>query len=149
MNVTSIGAILASILLVGSSSVSSTNNVLPNHHRIPGWYNPLVTDATVDTTVCNPGYSRSIRPPASYTSYVKKEQVKFWNLPQGLYEEDHFVPLSVGGSPYDTRNLWPEPIDQARQTDKVELKVWRMLCQHSISLKQAQTMIIHFKMLNG
>jgi len=25
------------------------------------------------------------------------------------YEEDHFIPLEVGGHPKDPRNLWPEP----------------------------------------
>jgi len=25
------------------------------------------------------------------------------------YEEDHFIPLEVGGNPEDPGNLWPEP----------------------------------------
>jgi len=39
------------------------------------------------------------------------------------YEEDHLVPLEVGGNPHDPRNLWPEPLHgpwNARMKDRLE-----------------------------
>lgn len=44
----------------------------------------------------------------------------------GKYEFDHFIPLSAGGS-NDDANLWPQPIDEARQKDQVELEVYNGL----------------------
>jgi hypothetical protein len=29
----------------------------------------------------------------------------------GDFEEDHFIPLAVGGSPRSPKNLWPEPYE--------------------------------------
>jgi hypothetical protein len=58
------------------------------------------------------------RHPAHYTSRLKREQL---NDPERGYddqdmrdfEEDHDVPLEVGGNPIDPRNLWPEPLQFA------------------------------------
>src|SRR6266566_1403060 len=39
------------------------------------------------------------------------------------YEEDHLIPLAVGGSPRSPKNLWPEPYKGkfgARVKDKLE-----------------------------
>jgi hypothetical protein len=40
-----------------------------------------------------------------------------------LYEFDHLIPLSCGGANDDT-NIWPQPIAEAWEKDKVEDKVY-------------------------
>jgi hypothetical protein len=39
------------------------------------------------------------------------------------YEFDHFIPLNAGGSD-DMRNIWPQPLDEARLKDRVEDEVY-------------------------
>lgn len=40
---------------------------LPDPQLTPGVTNPDVTQATIDKTICVPGWTKTIRPPASYT----------------------------------------------------------------------------------
>jgi hypothetical protein len=57
-----------------------------------------------------------VRPPQQYTHALKRQQIREFGYADGKlgdYEEDHLVPLGLGGAPYDPRNLWPEP--RARQ----------------------------------
>ena len=51
-----------------------------------------------------------IRPPVTYTTKLKLKQLRAMGLTghAAEYEEDHFIPLEVGGHPTDPRNLWPE-----------------------------------------
>jgi hypothetical protein len=39
------------------------------------------------------------------------------------YEFDHFFPLNAGGSD-DMRNIWPQPLAEAHEKDKVEDEVY-------------------------
>jgi hypothetical protein len=44
--------------------------------------------------------------------WVKRQQIREFGYADrhlGAYEEDHLVPLGLGGAPCDPRNLWPEP----------------------------------------
>lgn len=56
------------------------------------------------------------------------------------YEIDHLVPLEIGGS-NDLRNLWPQPIEQARQKDQVEWMLHNWVCTGRVSLEWAQQKI--------
>ena len=109
--------------------------------RTPGALNPDVTQATLGSTVCVPGYSKQIRPPASYTGTLKRKQIRDWGLPGGPqdYQEDHLISLSLGGHPTDPRNLWPEPHPRAEEVDKFEVDLHEQLCAGRISLHEAQT----------
>jgi hypothetical protein len=57
------------------------------------------------------------------------------------FEEDHLIPLSVGGNPRDQRNVWPEPRFGVWNAEK---KIsWRdimhqRVCDGSVSLRAAQ-----------
>ena len=48
----------------------------PIHHLFPGATNPEVTQATINTTICQSGWTATIRPPASYTTSLKKTQME-------------------------------------------------------------------------
>lgn len=109
--------------------------------RTPGALNPDVTQATLATTVCVPGYSKRIRPPASYTGELKRRQIREWGLTGGPedYQEDHLISLSLGGHPTDPRNLWPEPRPRADDVDRIEVELHDDLCAGRITLLEAQT----------
>ena len=77
---------------------------------VPGVYNPDVTQANIKDTICKHGWTATIRPPLSYTNTLKFTQMKALGLPGALtdYEEDHFIPLELGGHPTAPGNLWPQ-----------------------------------------
>jgi hypothetical protein len=119
----------------------------PDPGRTPGSINPDITQANINQTICNPDWStKRIRPPTSYTTRLKKEQMEEWRLPgePSDYEEDHFISLELGGNPTDPRNLWPEPYDPkpgAREKDTVENYLHKQVCSGAMTLQDAQKTI--------
>jgi hypothetical protein len=112
----------------------------------PGVTNPAVTQDTIDTTICVSGWTKTIRPPASYTTKLKKAQMASLNLPGDpkQYEEDHLISLEIGGNPTDPGNLWPQPWDGphgAHKKDAIETKLKHLVCSGQIKLADAQTAI--------
>lgn len=65
------------------------------------------------------------------------------------YEEDHFIPLELGGAPKNPKNLWPEPHAQSTITDPLETKLKKQVCKGILSLKKARAAIRKFKNENG
>jgi hypothetical protein len=64
--------------------------------------NPVVTDANVQQTICNPNWTRGLRPPATLTEEWKREILAAYHLPGSLrdYEGDHRMPeADLGGDP--------------------------------------------------
>ena len=55
-----------------------------------------------------------------------------------LYEEDHLISLELGGHPTDPRNLWPEPIERARDVDEIENELNEKVCSGDLLLAEAQ-----------
>jgi len=58
------------------------------------------------------------------------------------YEEDHLIPLEVGGNPTDPNNLWPEPYAEpngARDKDKVENFLHDEVCSGQMTLRTRRT----------
>src|SRR5712691_27286 len=81
---------------------------LPDKTRTPGVANPDVTQNNIDQTICVSGWTKTIRPPVSYTSKLKVDQIKecgYKDKRPGDYEEDHLISLQLGGHPTDPRNL--------------------------------------------
>lgn len=111
----------------------------PNAEFVPGATNPDITQANINQNICKRGWStRSIRPPSSYTSALKKEQLRAYgdtkinrlraiatrsgkrtrpdigqcierSANPACYEEDHLISLELGGHPTSRANLWAEP----------------------------------------
>ncbi|WP_064743923.1 hypothetical protein [Actinomadura oligospora] len=116
----------------------------PDPKCTPGATNPDVTQANIHETVCVAGYTRKIRPPVSYTNALKRQQIieyGYKDTSPSSYEEDHFIPLSIGGAPRDPRNLWPEPGGSPNPKDQVEFKLYKALCAGQITLAAAQKAI--------
>jgi hypothetical protein len=121
----------------------------PDPHCTPGAANPAVTQATISSTVCRPGWTSTVRPPGSITEPEKFASMAAYNLrgSASVYEYDHDVPLELGGAVNDPRNLWPEP-DYATRSgfylnpkDRVENALKRLVCRDAMTLAQAQRLI--------
>lgn len=133
----------ASLLLTGSARAQSA---LPDPALTPGAVNPAVTQDNIGQTICVPGWTRTVRPPARYTSALKRRQIRQYGYTDHrmrLYEEDHLIPLSLGGAPMDPRNLWPEPRQSADgwdadRKDELEAMLPQLVCARTLSLEDAQ-----------
>ncbi|HKS50047.1 MAG TPA: hypothetical protein VJT49_34055 [Amycolatopsis sp.] len=117
---------------------------LPDPACTPGATNPQVTQATLKQTACQSGWTKTVRPPTSYTDKLKREQISaygYGDTKAGDYEEDHLVSLELGGSPDDPRNLWPEPGTSPNAKDKVENDLHAAVCSGRVTLAAAQQAI--------
>jgi hypothetical protein len=82
----------------------------PDRRCTPGAVNPAVTQATIGSTICRPGWTGTVRPPESVTEPEKLASMAAYGVRgAAAYEYDHDVPLELGGAVNDPRNLWPEP----------------------------------------
>ncbi|WP_406502907.1 hypothetical protein [Streptomyces sp. NBC_00212] len=117
----------------------------------PGALNPKVTTATLKTTICQSGYTSTIRPPASITGAEKAANAKSYGYTGALHdaEYDHLVSLELGGDPNDPRNLWVEPPSPGHKAgagpnnpkDSVESKLHTAICSGKVPLAAAQKAI--------
>jgi hypothetical protein len=114
--------------------------VLASWTLTPGVLNPDVTQATIRSTICVRGWTRTIRPPTDYTSRLKVEQMRAYGLSgsPGDFQEDHLISLELGGHPTDERNLWPEPYPRAADVDTIENELNAAVCTGRMSLADAQ-----------
>jgi hypothetical protein len=106
----------------------------------PGVLNPDVTQATIRFTICEPGWTRTVRPPVSYTNALKTKGLAQYRLrgPPSAFQEDHLISLELGGNPTDSRNLWPEPYPRASEVDQIENQLNHLVCTGSITLAEGQ-----------
>lgn len=106
--------------------------------------NPDVTPETIRETICVSGWTATIRPPASYTSQLKAQQMAAEHLPGSAadYEEDHRMPLELGGAPKDAGNLSPEARtgspNNASLKDHAENLAKSWVCDQGTDLRQVQ-----------
>jgi hypothetical protein len=125
--------------------------VLPDPSITPGRLNPNVRQSTIKKTICKSGWTKTIRPSTSYTNKLKVQQMVLYGetgSPKN-YEEDHFIPLELGGAPKNPKNLWPEPHTQSKLSDPFETKLKRQVCKGVLTLKKARAAIRAFKKTQG
>jgi hypothetical protein len=129
-----------------AASPTSATTSASLHTRPPGAVPGALADpAPTLGQLCTPGYTRTVRPPAAYTDALKRRQLADFGYADGdptHYEEDHLVPLSIGGAPSDERNLWPQPWPEARDKDREEDGLHVGVCTHRMSLEVAQRRIL-------
>jgi hypothetical protein len=93
--------------------------------------------------ICTPGYLASIKP--TKTS-MKEEAFSRYGLRDGQSKTDvldHLIPVELGGTD-SVENLWPEPARgdwNATQKDALEQKLVTMVCDGTLTVKQAQAAI--------
>ena len=138
---------------------ANADATLPPAGRLPGEpdpaltsgaLNPAVTPATINSTICVSGWTATIRPSSSYTTSLKIRQIAqygYADTSTASYEEDHLIPLELGGAPSDTSNLWPQPYSAflpdgrpvgARTKDGYETSLKTKVCAGAITLAEAQ-----------
>ena len=138
------------VLFANQETSWSAVPILPNASVTPGAINPAVTQSNIQSTICVIGYTKTIRPPSSFTTKLKIKQLStlpysaFNDFKTADFEEDHLISLELGGSPDNPKNLWPEPYASAtgaRVKDKVENALHALVCNGSVTLKTAQKAI--------
>ena len=138
---------IANITLLLCLSAAAVAGDLPNPALTPGATNAAVTADNLHQTICVRGYTKTIRPDAAYTNRLKKGQIREYGYADRNprhYEEDHLIPLELGGNPTDPRNLWPQPrISEwgADKKDQLENEMHHLVCSGRLSLSDAQIMI--------
>lgn len=118
---------------------------LPDPATTPGAINPDVTQANIHRTICAQGWTKTIRPPNSYTRALKLRQISDDEDPAD-FEEDHLIPLAIGGHPTDPRNLWAQRWRGkwgAYTKDRLEIRLQRMVCSGALALDEARTAVAH------
>lgn len=137
-------AILAAVLTVLAPH-APTSPIPADPNPTTGVANPNVTDANVGQTICVSGWTKTVRPPASYTNKLKRQF-----LPSGtnlhLFEEDHVWPIEDGGDPRNPENLRPQywwgPDGAHTKDAEVENVVHRAICvTHTMTLEQGHAAI--------
>ena len=118
----------------------TTRTSIPDYRPPVGALNPVVTQATIKQTICVSGWTATIRPTSAYTTKLKAKQMKARHLPgrPADYEEDHFIPLELGGAPTNPANLWPQPWPAARTKDHLETSLKSMVCAGTTTLAAAR-----------
>jgi hypothetical protein len=131
-------ALLAFVLVLAQRAGAPA--VVADPLRTPGVLNPDVTQATIGTTICVQGWTRTVRPPTEYTNALKLRQIRAYGEsgPPSAFQEDHLISLELGGHPTDPRNLWPEPYPRASRVDAIENELNAQVCGGSLTLAQAQ-----------
>ncbi len=119
---------------------------LPDPVCTPGVIDPAVTQANIAQTICVSGYTATVRPPSSYTDALKAEQMRAYGFGGAAtnYEEDHLIPLELGGAPRDPKNLWPQPRGgnpNAAAKDALENTLHSLVCAGRVPLAIAQQAI--------
>ena len=133
---------------VGSvgSATCQIRGALPDPVCMPGAIDPSVTRANIGQTICVSGYTATVRPPTSYTTPLKVTQMRAYGFGGAAtnYEEDHIIPLELGGSPRDPRNLWPQPRGgnpNASVKDALDNSLHALVCSGRVPLAVAQEAI--------
>ena len=130
-----------------TSSACHSVNGLPDPICTPGVADPRVTQDNIITTICGSGYTSKVRPSSGYTDALKTQQIKAYGYADTYladYEEDHLIPLELGGHPTDPKNLWPEPLRglyPATKKDGVENSLHTKVCAGLMTLAAAQAAI--------
>jgi hypothetical protein len=135
-----VGAAVLAVTALVAASRERHVSVVADAVRTPGMLNPDVTQATIGSTICVHGWTRSVRPPTDYTNALKVRQMRAYGESgdPSDYQEDHLISLELGGHPTDPRNLWPEPYPRAADVDQMENELNRKVCAGELTLAEAQ-----------
>lgn len=145
-----VALVAAGLSLPGTAQAATCSTArlpLPDASCTPGATNPDVTQATIDSTICVSGWTATVRPPTSYTNALKKQGISdygYSDTSMADYEEDHLIPLELGGAPRDPHNLWPEPHAGAKNSyskDSIENKLKTAVCNGQVTLAAARKAI--------
>ncbi len=115
----------------------------PRFDLTPGAVDPSVTQQNIDSTICVPGYTKTVRPSERTAHKLKLQIMEAYdnNRDPRDFELDHFIPLELGGCPDCVPNLWPEAYAMefgAHEKDRVENYLHLQVCTGKMTLDEAQ-----------
>lgn len=123
---------------------------LPDPKLTPGATDPEVNEANIKESICKVTHftwTEGHMPPASFLESIAKQEIKEYGYTDENskhYQMDHLIPLSLGGSPIDPKNIWPQVLLtkwSARRKDYLEEILHDKVCKGEVSLKDAQDQI--------
>ena len=118
----------------------------PNAQLTPGSLNPRVRQTTVRQTICSPAWLEAQRPAASFDRSITRRITASYGLGSASgYVLDRLVPIELGGSPHDARNIWPQLPQPAKARDRLEHTLHTRICNNTITLAHARALIISLK----
>lgn len=127
---------VSSLLLVLLASSTVLAQTRPNPQLTPGLARPLSR-----VQVCTIRWGRDVR---HVTTAMRMRVAAAYGVPwadRRQYEFDHLIPRELAGAD-DERNLWPEPLPEARQMkDRLENRLHVLVCARRLSLRTAQQAI--------
>lgn len=106
--------------------------------------NPDVDQETIGATICNAGYTKSVRPSTTYTNGVKFKLMREAGIDlahSSDYALDHAIPLVLGGSPRSRQNLRLLTAKENSRKSRIEVKLRCMVCSGQLPLDAAQEAI--------
>jgi len=125
-------------------TINNTNKTLikviyPNSTMTPG---DILSNNL--TEICASGYSDSVRDVSQADrNAVYAEYLLSPNQPEGSFEVDYLVPLSLGGS-NNIKNLWPQPAEPRpgyKEKDRLETYYHNQVCNGEMDLREAQVIM--------
>jgi hypothetical protein len=130
--------------LEDGDAICHSVNGLPDPGCTPGATDSNVTQADIYSTICVSGWTSTVRPPENYTEQLKFKSIEEYGYSDTYasdYEEDHLIPLELGGSPTSVYNLWAEPhygTFTSYDKDALENYLNAQVCDGKMTLAQAQ-----------
>jgi hypothetical protein len=128
--------------LIGAAAISvaadTQQSGLPNSFLTPG-----NTKKVTKEQICAADFAATMKP---LTDSKKNEALGRYGVRPDRSSGDvldHLVPIELGGSD-DLENLWPQPVGgewNAAKKDALEQKLHTMVCDGTITLKDAQSAI--------
>jgi hypothetical protein len=103
---------------------------------LTGMVDPRVTQDNIQATICRRGWTRTVRPPRDVIDTIKRNLAADMGVRARDYELDHIVPLDLGGSPLDLRNLKLQPwagACNAQMKNDLERRLSIMVCVRATS----------------
>jgi hypothetical protein len=113
---------------------------LPDPTCTPGAIDPAVTQADIAATICRPGYTATVRPPAWNFGQWETVTASMYGITATAGEYDHLIPLDLGGANASS-NLWLEPGPVPNVKDAVEKRLHIAVCTRRMTLSAAQRAI--------
>lgn len=104
-------------------------------------YTPGVTRQLTQTQICTTHWGLDKR----HVTIAMKMQVAGWyGVPWAdrlRYEFDHLIPRELGGAD-DVRNIWAQPLAEAKIKDREENRLHQAVCAGTMTLEAARAEIM-------
>lgn len=150
-----VGMTLTLAVLVIAVATIARGGTLPDPQSTPGAVDARVTAENVQATICRPGWAASSRVAERISEGAKFQQLRTSiyaeaGNPISAFEEDHLIPLELGGAPDSERNLWPQPRQSyrpsvgpwtAERKDRLENELHARVCRGELDLNAARRCI--------